>query len=184
MFKCADKKIKVPRKYGVRLNGFDCPPHPLQLLAVFVFLLDFFTFYLVSMTSLSHHRNLALVCSLIFGAFSCSTAYFWAKATGADPSDPTIRLQRICELKYERFPGEKYEFMCQICDSHVLQGSKHCGACNRCVNEFDHHCRWINNCVGGKNYHTFLKLITFAFTMALCHNITNAVMLYYFMTED
>lgn len=74
--------------------------------------------------------------------------------------------------------------MCEICDTHVLDKSKHCGACNRCVNDFDHHCRWINNCVGSKNYQDFLRLIVAAFLMAFTHNISNAFMIWLFTTED
>ena len=74
--------------------------------------------------------------------------------------------------------------MCEICDTHVLDSAKHCGACNRCVSEFDHHCRWINNCVGGKNYTQFFRLICAAFYMTLMHNLTNGFVIYLFMVED
>jgi hypothetical protein len=80
----------------------------------------------------------------------------------------------MCEAKNERFDGSAYEFMCEVCDTHVLNSAKHCGACNRCVDKFDHHCKWINNCVGRANYRHFFRLIIAAFTMTLMHNLTNA----------
>jgi hypothetical protein len=144
--------VVIIRKHGVRENGFQCPPHPLQAMTIVVFLLDFFSYYLINMVSLSQNVPLVAVCSIIFGAISSIVVYYWLVSTRSDPSDPTIRAQRICEAKFERFDGTNYDFMCEICDTHVLSSAKHCGACNRCVSEFDHHCRWINNCVGGKNY--------------------------------
>lgn len=80
----------------------------------------------------------------------------------------------MCEARNERFDGGAYEFMCEVCDTHVLNSAKHCGACNRCVDQFDHHCKWINNCVGRANYRHFFRLIIAAFTMTLMHNLTNA----------
>lgn len=140
--------------------------------------MDFWSFYLINMVSLSSNMPLVVVCSLIFGFISAAVVYYWLVSTLADPSDPTIRAQRICEARYERFDGSKYEFMCEICDTHVQNSAKHCGACNRCVSNFDHHCRWINNCVGGKNYLQFFRLIIAAFTMTLVHNVTNGFVLY------
>ena len=153
-------------------------------MTIVVYLLDFFSYYLINMVSLSQNVPLVVVCSLIFGAISAVVVYYWFYATWADSSDPTIRAQRICEAKYERFDGSKYEFMCEICDTHVLNSAKHCGACNRCVNEFDHHCRWINNCVGAKNYIWFFRLICAAFAMTLLHNITNGFVIYLLFVKD
>jgi len=104
------------------------------------------------MVSLSSSIPLVIICSIIFAIICGFVVTYWYISTVLDPSDPTIQEQRECEARYERFNGEKYEFMCEICQTHVLNSAKHCGACNRCVNDFDHHCRWINNCVGSKNY--------------------------------
>lgn len=136
------------------------------------------------MTSLSFSKGAVSVLSAIYGIISLIVLWFWFFATKSDPSDPTIRAQRICEAKYERFNGDKYEFMCEVCNTHVLPTAKHCGACNRCVNDFDHHCRWINNCVGSKNYKLFFKLIIVAFLMTSVHNITNGFVIYFFLTSN
>jgi palmitoyltransferase len=64
-----------------------------------------------------------------------------------------------------------------VCETHVTNTAKHCGACNRCTEGFDHHCRWLNNCIGKANYKTFFNLIIAFFLLALDHNITNAVVL-------
>lgn len=149
-----------------------------------VFATDLFSYYLINMASLSASIPVLTVCSLGYGSISVFVLYYWYVATRMDPSDPTIRAQRLCEAKYERFNGDKYDFMCEVCDTHVLESAKHCGSCNRCVNEFDHHCRWINNCVGSKNYKAFFRLIIGAFLMTLMHNVTNAVVIYHFLSEN
>ena len=74
--------------------------------------------------------------------------------------------------------------MCEVCNTHVLNDSKHCGACNRCVNAFDHHCRWINNCVGQKNYILFFRLIMITFFMTSVHAFTIAFNIYFQMTNE
>lgn len=74
--------------------------------------------------------------------------------------------------------------MCEVCETHVLDSAKHCGACNRCVHGFDHHCRWLNNCVGAANYRLFFRLICSVFLMALLHNVTNGFSLYFMLTRD
>ncbi len=83
----------------------------------------------------------------------------------------------MTEAQGLRFDGTQYEYLCEVCDSHVLTSAKHCGQCNRCVNEFDHHCRWINNCVGQQNYRYFFRLICATFSLALMYTVTNAFVL-------
>lgn len=139
----------------MREHGLQCPLHPLQIGTLFVFILDFTTYYLINMSSLSYNTALVACLSLVYFLISVIVLVLWYKATRIDPSDPTIRLQRMREAKGKRFDGTCYEYLCEICDTHVLETAKHCGSCNRCVNEFDHHCRWINNCVGQKNYRVF-----------------------------
>ena len=90
----------------------------------------------------------------------------------------------MIEARGDRFDGSKYDYMCDVCKTHVLDTAKHCGACNRCVNDFDHHCRWINNCVGSKNYKIFFKLIIFTFLQSLMHNLTNGFVIYKLYTND
>ncbi len=59
----------------------------------------------------------------------------------------------------------EFEFFCQLCGTHVLERTKHCGTCNRCVEDFDHHCNWLNNCIGKKNYRLFVALLALLSTI-------------------
>ena len=147
-----------------------------------MFVGDFVSYYLIDMASLSYNLGVCICCSIVYFVISSLVVYFWYITTKADPSDPTIRAQRLAALNDEWFDGSPYEYMCEVCETHVLEGSKHCGTCNRCVNEFDHHCFWINNCVGIKNYKDFYRLIIVAFLMTTYHNITNAVVITMFLT--
>eukprot|EP00762_Andalucia_godoyi_P004758 ANDGO_03556.mRNA.1 putative protein S-acyltransferase 22 len=59
---------------------------------------------------------------------------------------------------------------CYLCDSYVLQGSKHCRTCNKCVAHFDHHCRWLNSCVAKKsNYSWFFVFVCVSIVIVLYH---------------
>ena len=78
----------------------------------------------------------------------------------------------------EKFDGADYDFECDVCETSVMNSSKHCGVCNRCTDGFDHHCRWLNTCVGAQNYIAFFRLIILFFSMAMMHTITNVVILY------
>ena len=57
------------------------------------------------------------------------------------------------------FDTSAYHLKCSVCDSYVLDKSKHCLYCNRCVTQFDHHCIWINNDVGLLNYAGFVRML-------------------------
>jgi hypothetical protein len=45
------------------------------------------------------------------------------------------------------------------CYTLVHKSSYHCHSCDRCSEKFDHHCKYLNNCIGGKNYHSFFRLL-------------------------
>ena len=70
--------------------------------------------------------------------------------------------------------------MCQICDTHVNNRTKHCGDCNRCVAIFDHHCKWLNNCIGILNYKYFFSLVV----VYLLHQLYLAAILSYMLSES
>lgn len=161
----------------VRLHGFQMPPHPLQGVTIIVFLFDFATFYAVLVPCLAFMKALAIIFGTLYALTSTGVIVYWWKATKSNPTDPTVSLQKKIEALGKRFDGSKFEFMCEICATHVLSTSKHCGACNRCVNSFDHHCRWINNCVGQANYLFFFKLIIFTFLMAVLHLSASGIVL-------
>ena len=90
--------------------------------------------------------------------------------TGSDPSDPTTKLNRLHRESLKAanegradevviFNENKFEFYCEVCDTHVLRNSKHCQRCNRCTYEFDHHCLWVGNDIGLHNYGGFMRML-------------------------
>lgn len=103
--------------------------------------------------------------------------------TKSDPTDRTVRLQRYCYLENLSFDQERYEYFCHICDTNVLELTKHCGRCNRCCGGFDHHCVWLNNCIGKQNYHLFFALISIVFIENLC-SIAFDIMTYKFYDDQ
>ena len=149
-----------------------------------IFLLDFVSYYLINMTSLSFSVPLVVICSFLYFVLSVAVAVLAIKATAADPSDPTILQHRIAQAKGARFDSSSYEFFCDVCDTFVEDTSKHCGACTRCVNKFDHHCKYLNNCVGAKNYKLFFKLILSVFALVFMHNLTNGFVIYGYLTKN
>ena len=70
-----------------------------------------------------------------------------------------------------------FQFFCQVCGTHVLDRSKHCGVCNRCVDVFDHHCNWLNNCIGRKNYGLFIALLVLVGLFCLLQAIADIILL-------
>ena len=92
----------------------------------------------------------------LYALASFTMVYFTARTTAIDPSDPTIRLERIARVKGSKFDSNAYEFFCDLCETHVLLGSKHCKYCNRCTLKFDHHCDWVNSDIGEANYREFV----------------------------
>ena len=153
------------------------------MISWFVFGFDFITFFAVDMVSLAYNPGLVAVLSVLFIVIQIITVYYCVMATKCDPTDPTIRQQKEVEARGERFNADDYEYECDVCKSAVLDGSKHCGACNRCTHGFDHHCRWLNNCVGAANYTYFFRLIVIVFLSSLLHNLTNFAVLFHLFRE-
>lgn len=149
-----------------------------------LYICDIVTFYLVDVVSLKHHVALVACLGCFYLLLASGTAYYGYASTKINPQDPTIYLEKTCKQKGVNFDTSKYEYHCQICDAHVLAGSKHCGQCNRCTSGFDHHCRYLNNCVGEQNYDQFFKLIIWVFWMCLLHNITNGFVIYQILAES
>lgn len=77
------------------------------------------------------------------------------------------------------FDVNNYEYYCNVCKTHVLEGTKHCQACNRCVQNFDHHCPWLNNCIGGKNYKVFFKMLTWVTIQVVIQQAAGVITLHY-----
>lgn len=136
------------------------------------------------MVSLSHKPALSIILSTVYIFLAIGTCYYGYVSTKVNPTDPTLELETRCKKANITFDSRNYEYHCQICDSHVLVGSKHCGQCNRCTSGFDHHCRYLNNCIGEQNYDYFFKLIIWVFWMCLMHNITNGFVIYHLYKEN
>ena len=81
----------------------------------------------IDMVSLYHNKTLVLILGTAYILLSLVTFYYGYLATKIDPTDPTVALERRCKEHQVAFDSEQYEYHCQICDSHVLAGSKHCG---------------------------------------------------------
>ncbi len=72
--------------------------------------------------------------------------------TCEDPVDDLL-------LGIKKHQDERCLKLCKKCKVFVHKSSYHCNSCDRCVEYFDHHCKYLNNCIGGKNYHTFIRLL-------------------------
>ena len=62
------------------------------------------------MVSLSYNPILVVVLSLLYFGLTIGTVYFCIKATTADPSDPTIKMQKEIEARGEVFDSKDYVF--------------------------------------------------------------------------
>ena len=120
-----------------------------------------------------------ILLSLLYLLSFTFMVYLVIKVTASDPTDLTTSLERrsrLCTNITDRkliFDQEKYSFFCDLCNTHVLENSKHCFKCNRCTFEFDHHCAWLSNDIGLYNYVNFLRmlltvLLTCFFQLAMC----------------
>lgn len=105
----------------------------------------------------------------IYAVANLSLIFFTLQTTLADPSDPTVTLERAYKQQIKsprsqqgrlKFNPRDYPFFCDICRTHVKKGTKHCRACNRCAEEFDHHCNWVNNDIGAANFFAFCMMLT------------------------
>lgn len=105
----------------------------------------------------------AILASL-YALTSLLMVYFTALTTAIDPTDPTIQLERTTKAQRKLFDSKAYEFYCDLCDTHVLKGSKHCKNCNRCTLKFDHHCDWVNSDIGSANYREFVYALLAVFS--------------------
>lgn len=138
----------------MRINGFQRPFHPLQILSWVVFGLDVLVFCVfgVPLVDTVAAKVIVAVCYTTSVGVLVLAAI---KATSCDPADAHVRCQGM-HLKNDPCADMPY---CTMCSVPVYPQSKHCRACNKCVNVFDHHCMWLNNCIGERNYRPFLGCI-------------------------
>lgn len=84
---------------AVKANGFACPLHPFQVIAWIVVLLDTYAFYFITIVAFSYSPTF---CSLVGIAYTVTFAvviYYGAKATGSDPTDPSLEAQKKCKAE-------------------------------------------------------------------------------------
>lgn len=149
-----EQVVEEKEEEPIRLNGFERPFHPLQVVSWVVFGVDvisFCVFVIPLIRAAIAKLAVATSFAVSVGVLVLSTV----KATGKDPADPHIRLQDM-QLKNE---DDGFPF-CTMCNTSVYPSSKHCRACNKCINSFDHHCMWLNNCIGQRNYRAFIVCIS------------------------
>ncbi|KAL3578817.1 hypothetical protein D5086_020321 [Populus alba] len=183
----------------MRKHGWQLPYHPLQVVAVAVFLALGFAFLCCSLLLcweevVPTYLAMGIYTPLITCAFGL---YIWCAA--ADPADPGVFRSK----KYLKIPDRKSldkeavgadatlkepntqiekmsedgMFYCSLCEVEVFKYSKHCRVCDKCVDRFDHHCRWLNNCVGKKNYGQFFTLMVSALLLLILQWSTGILVL-------
>lgn len=143
----------------MKRHGLSGPLDPLQVCAWLTLLALPTGFYLLHLPFLE--RPLQIVSGVLFTSFLVLTLLFGAICTLTDSSDPTVQAERLALSKNQAFDSSRFSKQCPICETHVLEKTKHCMQCNRCTVDFDHHCKWLNNCIGKSNYRYFLYLIAF-----------------------
>ncbi|KAJ1462749.1 DHHC palmitoyltransferase-domain-containing protein [Pelagophyceae sp. CCMP2097] len=165
-----------------RVNGFDAPPHPLQVCTWVLFPLILFGFYAILVPVLPIELQNAVL--PIYSFFAAAT-FFSAWITSAiDPRDtraletewarddkpvpaPSWTRCDCFAIKNAELAPETHQ--CYLCQAQVCTSSKHCRFCDKCVLRFDHHCKWLNTCVGRKNYRYFLAVIVCTWVFTTLH---------------
>ncbi|KAM4017886.1 palmitoyltransferase ZDHHC1 isoform 1-T2 [Anomaloglossus baeobatrachus] len=167
-----------------RRNGWSWPPHPLQFVAWFTYLLFTIIGFGILVPLLPRHWVAAgYVCMGVLFTFHCIVHFL---AVTIDPADDNVRA-KSSPGPLPVFDRTKHAHVienmhCYICEVDVGAKSKHCSLCNKCVSNFDHHCKWLNNCVGGKNYWLFFNCLISAFLgTVLLSTISSYVFVAYFV---
>ncbi|XP_069822025.1 palmitoyltransferase ZDHHC1 [Dendropsophus ebraccatus] len=159
-----------------RKNGWSWPPHPLQFVAWFTYLLFTIIGFGILVPLLPRHWVAAgYVCMGVLFFLHCIVHFL---AVTIDPADENVRA-KSSPGPLPVFDRTKHAHVienmhCYICEVDVGAKSKHCSLCNKCVSNFDHHCKWLNNCVGGKNYWLFFNCLISAFLGTLLLSIISS----------
>ena len=150
----------------VRETGFELPPSCMQVFSWLGAILILIAYILALLTVVPEADALILTVSALLLAvylvsYICMVIYTY-RVTASNPTDPTVALERAhqespTEVEFNQL---EYNYFCDICNTHVLQDTKHCSVCNRCCYNFDHHCVWVGNCIGGENYVDFIRMLT------------------------
>ncbi|XP_040265679.1 palmitoyltransferase ZDHHC1 isoform X2 [Bufo bufo] len=167
-----------------RRNGWSWPPHPLQFVAWFTFLLFTIIGFGILVPLLPRHWVAAGY--VFMGVLFTLHLIVHFLAVTIDPADEHVRakgspgpLPVFDRTKHAHVIENMH---CYICEVDVGDKSKHCSLCNKCVSNFDHHCKWLNNCVGGKNYWLFFNCLISAFLgTVVLSTISSYVFVVYFV---
>ena len=105
------------------------PFHPLQIASWVVFALDCLPYGFTAGPGAYWLLGSVggTLLTLIFILLALAVIALAAVGGRLDPTDPTVYFQRECTRKGEPFPEEQFDFFCNICETHVMDGAKHCG---------------------------------------------------------
>lgn len=153
-----------------RLNGFQLPLHPLQLVGWITFLVFILAAFLIVIPAFRPAVQLPLYATISVLAVIHVVAHIAALAI--DPAD--IELRKISTRKVvPEFDRSKHLHViengrCHLCNIKTSSHrTKHCSVCNKCIEKFDHHCKYLNQCVGKQNYVPFLMCVVSAVAAVL-----------------
>ncbi len=76
--------------------------------------LDFYDYYFINIVALSRNIALATVLGIVYGLVFGAILYFAAKATKADPTDPTIYAEREAEAKGYQSSLHSHPSICRL----------------------------------------------------------------------
>jgi hypothetical protein len=65
----------------------------------------------------------------VYGILLILVIFYTFQTTIIDPTDITVYLEREAQVRgYDvvNFDVNSYEYFCNVCKTHVLEGSKHC----------------------------------------------------------
>jgi len=145
-----------------RINACSLPLHYVQILAIlvilFLILMNYLTLCVNIPTNPWQWLNIVLSSLIILPFLIVFIILIYT-----DPAeDEVIYKSQGPRTDFDRHqhPHVITELYCHVCSVHVTEKAKHCSSCNKCIYSFDHHCIWLNTCIGGKNYRSFLLMLS------------------------
>ncbi|KAL0336447.1 UNVERIFIED_CONTAM: putative protein S-acyltransferase 22 [Sesamum radiatum] len=148
----------------MRKHGWQLPYHPLQVVAVAVFLALGFAFYVFFAPFVGKQLFQYIVMGI----------YTPLKVVRGDQNsclELTIHNVECLDL------ASRINSVFSRDGESVFKYSKHCRVCDKCVDRFDHHCRWLNNCIGKRNYRKFFTLMVSALLLLILQWSTGILVL-------
>lgn len=153
-----------------RVNGFQLPLHPLQLVGWITFFAFILAAFFIVIPAFRPTVQLPLYATISVLAVIHVVAHIAALAI--DPAD--VELRKISTRKVvPEFDRSKHLHViengrCHLCNIKTSSHrTKHCSVCNKCIEKFDHHCKYLNQCVGKQNYVPFLMCVVSAVAAVL-----------------